>query len=115
LEAAHEICAGEGLEHDQVLDVLSRLVEKSLVVMREQDGEARYRLLEMIRQYARGKLEESGEAQTLRRDHADFFLGMAEEAEPGLAGAEQGVWLDLLETQLDNLRAAIGWSAEPGR
>ncbi|MDF2703285.1 MAG: transcriptional regulator, LuxR family, partial [Rubrobacteraceae bacterium] len=112
LEVAEAVCAGEGLEGDEVLDVLSRLVEKSLVVMRDRDGEARYHLLEMVRQYGWSKLEESGEAETVRRRHAIFFLALAEEAE--LTGAEQGVWLDLLEAELDNLRAAIGWSIEGG-
>ena len=114
LSAAEEVCVGSGLEHDEVLEVLSRLVEKSLVMMRERGGEARYRLLEMIRQYGQEKLENSGETQAVRRDHAAFFLGMAEEAEPRLTGAQQVVYLNLLEAELDNLRAAIGWSEEAG-
>ena len=114
LAAAEVVCADVGLEHDDVLEVLSRLVEKSLVVMRERNGEARYHLLEMIRHYGREKLEESGETQALRRSHADYFLAVAEEAEPNLTGAEQGAWLGLLETELDNLRAAIGWSVRAG-
>ncbi len=81
LETAESVCAGEGLECDEVLDVLSCLVEKSLVVKRERGEDVRYRLLEMIRQYGRGKLKESGEVEALRRGHANYFLALAEEAE----------------------------------
>jgi predicted ATPase len=114
LEAAEEVCSGDGLERDEVLDVLARLVEKSLVVMRERGGDARYRSVEIIRRYCQEKLEVSGEAQAVRRSHAAYFLRMAEEAEPHLTGPEQGVYLDLLEAELDNLRTAISWSVEAG-
>ena len=125
LEAAEAVCAGEGrvsygrdpsLPRDlPVLDLLSRLVDKSLVLVAEQrSGEARYRLLETVRQYGREKLDESGEAPEMGHRHAGFFLGLAERAEPELAGAQQEAWLDRLEAEHDNLRAALSWSLEGG-
>src|SRR5918998_1234587 len=82
LGAAESVCAGEELERGEVLELLSHLVDKSLVVAREVSGEARYRLLETVRQYAREKLSESDEAELLRERHAGFYLALAEEAEP---------------------------------
>ena len=112
LDAAESVCAGEGLERDAVLDLLSHLVDKSLVRMREESGEARYRLLETIRQYGREKLSESGEAEKFRERHAGYYLALAEAAEPELKGAWQVAWLERFEQEHDNLRAAISWSLE---
>ena len=113
LEAAEAACSGEGIEQDDVLDLLGALVDKSLVVARTgTDGAMRYWMLEIIRQYAREKLAESKEAgETLER-HAAFFLALAEEAEPELAGTQQGLWVDRLEREHDNLRAALSWVLE---
>ena len=72
----------------------------------------RYRLLEPVRQYARERLEESGEADAFLRRHAEFFLAMAEEAEPQLTGAQQQEWAERLEAEHDNIRAALSWSLE---
>ncbi len=114
LKAAEAVGTGESVRRGEVLELLSGLVEKSLVVVAEttEKGEVRYRLLEPIRHYARQKLEESEEAEVVRRWHAEFFLALAEEAEPKLRGPEQGRWLDRLEPEHDNLRAALDWSAE---
>jgi predicted ATPase/DNA-binding CsgD family transcriptional regulator len=114
LEAAEAVCAGEGIEKRDVLELLSHLADKSLVVVQERNGEARYRLLETIRQYGREKLRASGELPKTQTRHSHFFVRLAEEAEPELTGAEQRVWLDRLEAELDNLRAALGWSLEGG-
>ena len=73
---------------------------------------ARYRLLEPVRQYARERLEESGEADAFSRRHAEFFLALAEEAAPQLTGALQQEWAQRLETDHDNMRAALSWSLE---
>jgi tetratricopeptide (TPR) repeat protein len=97
-----------------MLDLLSRLVDKSLVVVQERGGEARYRLLETVRQYGREKLLESGEVGTVRRRHASFFLALAEEVEPKINDTDRGPWLAYLEAEHDNLRAALRWSAETG-
>lgn len=107
LEAAERVCSGEGMEAWEVLDLLTALVEKSLVQYGEQDGEARYRLPETVRQYARDRLLESGEAEEMRHRHRDRFLEMAERAEPELRGAQQLRWLNRLEVEHDNLRAAL--------
>lgn len=93
-----------------------RLVEQSLVVAEpgEKEGGVRYGMLEPVRQYAREKLEESGEAGDAQRRHAACFLGLAEEAEPNLIGPEEEVWMDRLEEEHDNLRAALRWAKEQG-
>jgi non-specific serine/threonine protein kinase len=115
LEAAEAVGAGEGIEQGEVLDVLSGLVEKSLVVARGSDqGGMRYRMLEPIRQYAWEKLEEGGESDETRRQHATFFLTLAEDAEPKLRGPEDMEWLELLEAEHDNLRAVLSWALGRG-
>ena len=93
LEAAESICAGEELQRDEVLELLSQLLDKSLVVAQERDGAARYRLLETIRQYGKERLEEVGEAAHVRERHAGYYLAVAEEAEPELKGERQVTWL----------------------
>ena len=99
------------LRHERVLDLLSTLVDKNLVVYEEDaSGQGRYRLLETVRQYARDRLLEDGEADHLRRRHADWFLALAQEAEERLEGPEQARWLSLLETDHENFRAALEWS-----
>jgi predicted ATPase/DNA-binding CsgD family transcriptional regulator len=109
LGAAEAICAGDGIEEGEVLDLLSRLVDRSLVVARERDGEMRYRFLETVRQYGREKLEESGEAEDVRWRHALFFLELAEDAESAMLGPQQHTWMERLEVEHDNLRAALGF------
>ena len=74
----------------------------------------RYRMLEPVRQYAREKLEESGRPRRYGVRHADFFLALAEEAEPRLRGPEDMEWLERLETEHDNMRAALSWALERG-
>jgi non-specific serine/threonine protein kinase len=114
LEAAEAVCTGDGTDELEVLDLLTALLEKSLVLHDEREGGARYRLLETVRQYARERLMEREEAEPLRRQHAGYFLALAEAAEPHLLGPEQGTWFDRLETELDNVRAALRWSVERG-
>jgi non-specific serine/threonine protein kinase len=97
-----------------VLDLLTSLVDKSLVMYDDQGGEARYRLLETVRQYARDRLLEAGEAEAVRGRHAGWCLALAEEAEPALVGDNQREWLDRLEREHDNLRAALA-CASAGR
>jgi predicted ATPase/DNA-binding CsgD family transcriptional regulator len=112
LEAAEVICAGDGIEEQQVLELLSHLIDQSLVHLQEQSGDARYRLLEVIRQFGQAELEAKGEAIILNRRHRDWYLGLAEQAEQELIGKHQGAWLDRLEAEHDNLRAALRWSLE---
>jgi non-specific serine/threonine protein kinase len=110
LEAAEVVCAGPGVDAYHVLDLLTNLVDKSLVVVDDRGDELRYRLLETIREYAREKLYETHEEAQAQQHHLDFFLKLAETAEPELAGARQKDWLDRLEAEHDNLRAALNES-----
>ncbi len=112
LEAAEAVGIGDGISRDEVLDLLSRLVDKSLVVVREWNGEARYRLLETVQQYGREKLREAGEAETVRRRHALFFLELAETAAAAMSGSAQEAWVGRLGVEHDNLRAALDWDEE---
>ena len=102
LEAAEEICAAE-------LDILQSLLDKSLLRLNDE----RYWMLETIREYAAERLEKSGQAEELRRRHAEYFLAVAEEAEP-YAREVDPVWLDRLEQEADNLRAALDWLESTG-
>jgi len=114
LAAAEAVCHGEGVEEEEVLDILSSLVDKSLVGTDARNSATRYRLLETVRQYARDRLRERGDEAQWRGRQLAYFLALAEEAEPQLRGADQQAWLDQLETEHDNLRSALGWSAAAG-
>jgi len=115
LEAAEEVCATGAVEAGEVLALLGSLVEQSLVVAEASpEGGTRYRMLEPIRQYALEQLRQSGEEEEARRRHAAFYLALAEEAEPRIKGRDQVEWLDRLEAENDNLRAAVSWSLEAG-
>ncbi len=107
LEAAEAVCPDL-----DVLDLLAQLVNKSLVIADEQGGQVRYRLLETVRQYARDRLFESGEMTAVRDRHLDYFLRLAEEAEPGLRGGAAFDWIERLEPDDDNFRAATEWGQE---
>jgi non-specific serine/threonine protein kinase len=110
LEAAEAVVSDDVLAASNVLDTLTQLVNKSLVVMEDQGGAARYRLLETIREYARDRLIQAGETEAVRSRHLDFFLQLAEMAEPALRRADQVEWLARLEMEHDNLRMALKWS-----
>ncbi len=111
LEAVEAVCTGEGVEAKEVLDLMTQLVNKSLIISERAPGqEVRYHMLETIRQYASERLLEAGENKQLRNRHLDFFLQWAEQAEPKLRGPQQLKWLNQLESELDNLRAALEWS-----
>ncbi|HEX8693340.1 MAG TPA: BTAD domain-containing putative transcriptional regulator [Longimicrobium sp.] len=114
IDAAEAVCAGEEVEPFEVLDLLSALVDKSLVAMQEQGGAARCRLLETVRQYAGERLRQAGEEERWRRRHLEHFLALAEEAEPRLTGPEQGRWLARLEAEHDNFRTALRTGLETG-
>ncbi len=115
LEAAEAVCEGDGITPHAMLDLLTRLVDKSLVIAEEQHGAVRYRLLETIRQYAREKLVETGEDERARDRHLAYFLRLAEEAEPVVRGSSDAATLVCLEEEHDNLRAALEWSLTPPR
>src|SRR5215218_139761 len=109
LEAAEAVC-GVG-DEAEVLEHMSALVDKSLVQQQANiQHEPRFTMLETVREYALERLEESGELERLRGRHAGYFLELAEEEERESQGPLQGAWLDRLETEHDNLRAALAWS-----
>jgi predicted ATPase len=110
LEAAEFVCAGEGVEATVILDLLTSLVDKSLVLAETQHSEVRFRLLEIVRQYSRDRLEESGEAREARSRHLGWHLRLAEEAAPLLRGPHERIWLERLETEHGNLRSALEWN-----
>ena len=118
LDAAEAVCLGGAIEHGDVLDLVTALIDKSLVVVKASGGgEHRYDLLETIRQYGEDRLKQLGEAVEVRARHAAFFLQFAVDAEPLLAGPEQQTWLGRLETEHNNLRAALTFfiEREPAR
>jgi predicted ATPase/DNA-binding NarL/FixJ family response regulator len=116
LDTAEVVCSGEGIEAGRMLDLLASLVDKSLILA-ETSGrpQARYHLLETIREYALEKLEQAGEMTRLRDRHLELFLARAEEAAPKLGDAYQRLWLNWLDAEHDNLRAALAWSMEGDR
>ena len=120
LEAAEAVGAEPGAAEDEgdaedLLELLGGLVEQSLVVAEAGvDGTTRYRMLEPVRQYALGRLEESGETESSRRRHTNFYRALAHAAEPELRGDGQVGWLGKLDRERDNLRAALGWLLEKG-
>jgi len=111
LDAAEAVGAADGLAQGEVLDLLDRLIQKSLVLMYDRGN--RYQMLETIREYARGRLRETGEEETVRERHHGYFLALAEESEPALRGRkEEAKWLATLEADHDNLKVALHWSLE---
>ena len=114
LGAAEVVCAGVGVASGEVLELLAHLIDKSLVLVEESElGDVtRYRLLETVRQYGRHRLREAGEVGPIQRQHAAFFLVLATQAEPQVMGEQQVHWLGRLETEHDNLRAALHWMIE---
>jgi predicted ATPase/class 3 adenylate cyclase len=110
LDAAEQVCAGDGVADQEILDLLTSLCDKSLVLVEQNDGGYRYRLLETVRQYAREWLLTSGGGETVRARHRDCFLALAEETHAKLKGPEQAKWLRRLEAEHENLRASLEWS-----
>ncbi len=116
LEAIIEVCSGVVIASDQIVDSLSSLVNKSLVLAETLGtGAARYWMLETIRQYARDRLLETSEDIAARNQHLDYFIKLAEEIEPRLHGPDQDEWLERLEYDHENFRAALDWSLNEGR
>ena len=107
LDALDTVCAGEPIGKDELVYLLIALVEKSLVVA-DDDGD-RYRLLETARSYALGRLHESDEGDHLRTRHLEYYVTLAEEAEPELVGTTQGEWLARLDHEHENFLAAHAW------
>ncbi len=114
MEAAEEVGAGGEVNRFEVFELLSRLVDKSLVVAEERGDEMRYRLFETVRSYARTKLDAAPDGPEAAVRHAGFYLRMAEEAAAEMLGPAEAAWLKRLEADQDNLRAAIEWALDAG-
>ncbi|MEO3874211.1 BTAD domain-containing putative transcriptional regulator [Nonomuraea sp. B12E4] len=120
LEAAERVCGDEAFAGEQVFDVLTALIEKSLLLA-DGEGTPRYRMLDTIREYAAHRLAEAGETEPARRAHLAYFTELAETADPHLRRAEQLEWLSMLEAEHDNISAALrgaiadGWAEEAMR
>jgi predicted ATPase len=114
LDAATAVCGGDDIGEWDVLDLLTSLVDKSLVVAEERDGAMRYRTLETVRHYARDRLCDSGDEPHFRKNHLNYFVTLAEEAGSHLRSSDPKPWLDRLDIEHDNLRAALSYSAEAG-
>ncbi|MHC5704550.1 BTAD domain-containing putative transcriptional regulator [Streptomyces tirandamycinicus] len=118
LDAAEQVCAGGEVAADEVVDILARLVDRSLVVRSDAPHGARYQLLESVAVYAQARLTDSGEAAEVARRHADHYVRLAEEARPHLGGPEQHRWLRRLSAETGNVRRTLqelrgARSAEP--
>jgi len=115
LELAEQVCSDERIDQYEILDMLSKLVDKSLVTVVQEKTGTRYRMLETIYQYALEKLGETVEAPAIRDQHLRCFLSLAEKSEPNLFGREAAAWFARLDKELDNIRAAMRWSTNSGK
>ena len=117
LQAAEAVCSDHDIPADDILEILSRLVDKSLVVMEEQERQARYRLLEPVRQYAREQLVASRELDAVRQRHATYFLGFAEgqERDSSVGGSRRHLALVAFAQEYRNLQAALQWALDTRR
>lgn len=114
LEAAEAVCAGEGLDAADILGLLAQLVNKSLVMTEPRLRETRYRTLETIRQFAYEKLREAGEPDLMRTRHRQYYFQLIAQAELKLHSGEGSEWLDRVEAEYENVRAALEWSVASG-
>lgn len=110
LPMVEAVCVGDGVEPSAVLDLLSHLVDRSLLLSNRHGAEIRYTMLESIRAYATERLRQADEAVLLADRHLAYFAQMVVEGAPASLGAGQGAWFDQLRAELDNIRAALTWS-----
>jgi predicted ATPase/DNA-binding XRE family transcriptional regulator len=115
LKLAEEVCGGAGVEQAHVLPILAQLVDKSMVLVESRDQEARYRLLQPIRQYATERLEASAEVEMYRGRHSEAVLRLALAVQAGSPGVDEIASLDRVEAEHDNLRAALRWALSHGQ
>ncbi len=113
LDAAEAVCGGQTVPSDDILDVLGRLVDRSLLTIDQDNVEARFRMLETIRDYAQDRLAETGEGADAHARHLDWFSGLVDRARPGFfEGPVQHEWVGRLAADHDNLRAALRWAED---
>jgi predicted ATPase len=110
LDAAESVASGDGIETIDVLDGLGQLVDKSLVVADATPAGTRYRLLETIRTYALERLDDADETDWTRHRHATWCAGFIAEASTGVRGPDEAAWLERIDREVDNLRAALTWA-----
>ena len=110
LEAAEAVVAGDDIDPPEVLDSIAQLVDKSLVDVQREHHDTRYRLLETIRSYALERLDERDATDTMRRRHATWCAAFVAEASAGTRGPDEGTWLERIDREIDNLRAALTWA-----
>lgn len=115
LDAAESVCLGDDLAKAAILDLMRSLLEKSLVLYVDEGQDMRYKLLEIVREFAAEKLAESAETEALSDRHLDYVVGLVERAEPELSGPDQEAWLARLESDHGNIRAALRWAEISGR
>lgn len=115
LDAIQAVCAGDGIAAEQVVDLLARLVSKSLLAAGERNSETRYSFLDSIKQYAREKLRASGESDALKDRHLTYYRQLAAQAETELASPQQAQWMRRLELDHYNLRNALEWADASGQ
>ncbi|MEX1287748.1 MAG: tetratricopeptide repeat protein, partial [Acidimicrobiia bacterium] len=114
-ESVAEVAIGDPIDEFDLMELLPSLVDKSLVVADEVDGQVRYRLLETIRQFARDLFEDTDETDDVRLRHAEHFTTLAEEAGRHIRGPDEGIWWARIDQELDNLRLAATWAVEHDR
>ena len=113
LHAAESVCSGDGIDSSQVLDLLTQLVMKSLVVIDQETGrEKRYHLLEMIRQHAHERIDGTDEHKNIHIRHLDYFLDLSEQAEIEVRGPARVNWIERLNEERHNTRAALRWAEQ---
>lgn len=115
IDAATAVCTENGITESDVLEILALLVDKSLILVEEQNGQMRYRMLEPVRRYALEKLQHTQEAVTIQARHLAWFLQFAAAAEPALRGPDQIAWFERIEQELENIREALQWSLDHDR
>jgi tetratricopeptide (TPR) repeat protein len=115
LAAAREVCSTAPIDEYDVLELLPALVDKSLIVVDDDGDEARYRVLEMLRQFGRDRLDESGETELMRLQHATHYMNLAEEFEPNVRGEKERELWDRIDLELDNFHLAMEWSLTAGK
>jgi DNA-binding SARP family transcriptional activator len=115
LDAAEAVCAGDGIEPEAVLDILASLVDKSLVMVEDRVDEARYHLLETIRQYGRELLDASAEPGAVLARHAAYYCALVRTAEPHLITPARPDWVDRIQRELDDVRLVLAWTREHDR
>ncbi|GAA2741074.1 ATP-binding protein [Kitasatospora cinereorecta] len=115
LAAAEAVCSGDGIPRSAVLALVAGLVDKSVLIRQETSGSVRCQLLETVREYGYGRLEQTGASTEIRRRHRDHFGRLADQAQANWFGADQVVWFDRLRADHANLRAALEFCVtEPG-